>query len=207
MAERRAEMESQLLALDRAVRQMDARAEEQDELLRRISANLDLIARQSAAASSRSETSEVVAAADTARAAGGDASEVADSGSPATDVYQAAFADYTRGSYTLARQGFEEVLRRFPDSEFADDAAYWIAETHYAQGNPETALRGFRSILENYPRGDSITASLLKIGYCHLELGDEDAAREAFGRLRREFPESDEALVAEHKLSTLTGGG
>ena len=34
----------------------------------------------------------------------------------------------------------------------------------------------------------------------------ESAARDAFRQLKREFPESDEALVAEHKLSTLTGG-
>jgi tol-pal system protein YbgF len=201
VAERRAELEAQLLALDRAVRQMDARSEEQAELLHEIRAALDLISRQrvSVSHSTPEESSDADEPATTA-------DEATTGGSPGTDVYEAAFADYTRGSYTLARQGFVELLERFPSSELADDAAYWIAETYYAQGDPQTALAGFQSILEEYPRGDSITPSLLKIGYCYLELENEDAATDSFRRLVREFPESDEALIAQHKLSTLQGG-
>lgn len=219
VAERRAELESQLLALDRAVRQMDARSEEQAELLQQIRDALDIIARQRAADDRMDQAGAGASSTDDAGADEGSDSfgqvETSKSGpvgdaSPGTDVYDTAFADYTRGSYTLARQGFQELLDRFPRSELADDAAYWIAETYYAQGDPQEALSGFQSILEEYPRGDSITPSLLKIGYCYLELENEEAARESFRRLVREFPESDEALIAEHKLSTLpvgTGGG
>ncbi len=216
VAERRAELEAQLLALDRAVRRMDARAEEQEDLLQQIRAALDLIARQQISMNSVAEVSPTESAPSASSSDDAEAGEEADeevetpipsstSNSPGTDVYEGAFADYTRGSYTLARQGFQELLQRFPDSELADDAAYWIAETHYAQGDPTTALAQFQSILEEYPRGDSITPALLKIGYCYLELGQEDAARDAFRRLIREFGESDEALIAQHKLSTLGG--
>jgi tol-pal system protein YbgF len=201
LAERRAELEAQLLALDRAVRQMDARSEEQATLLQQIRAALDLISRQGASRpAAEDDATGTAPTTDTADASG------VQSASPGTDVYESAFADYTRGSYTLARQGFEELLRRFPDSELADDAAYWIAETHYAQGDPETALSGFQSILEEYPRGDSITPALLKIGYCYLELHQNDKARDAFRHLLREFPESDEAKIAQHKLESMDTG-
>jgi tol-pal system protein YbgF len=217
-AERRAELEAQLLALDRAVRRMDARAEEQDALLRRISAALDIVARQPQASpgsnpdgSATPPTGDgegmtpVTGADESAQppVSTSQESEGPSSQSAGTDVFDAAFADYTRGSYTLARQGFEEVLERFPGSELADDASYWIAETYYAQGDYRQALVRFEQLERDYAGGDMLAPTLLKMGYCLLELDQPSRAADAFRRLQREHPDSDEALIAEHKLSTL----
>jgi tol-pal system protein YbgF len=225
-AERRAELESQLLALDRAVRRMDARAEEQDALLRRISAALDILLRSGGTASvfpsgvdssgagppsdvsASPSANDLDAAAVGGGVAGGLAAgaileqEPAD-GSPATDVFDAAFADFTRGNYALAREGFEELLRGYPRSELADDAAYWIAEAYYSEGEHAQALERFEAILQTYPRADTLAATLLKIGYCQIELDRSEEAAATFERLRRDYPESDEALIAEHKLSAM----
>src|SRR5262249_30669469 len=48
------------------------------------------------------------------------------------DIYQAAYIDFSKGSYSLAIAGFREFLRRYPDHELAGSAQYWIGEAYLA---------------------------------------------------------------------------
>jgi tol-pal system protein YbgF len=189
----RAEMEHQLRQLDTVVRQMDVRSAEQEALLREVLAALDLLARQ-----------PVVGATDSLA---GPADAAALGGSPGKDVFDAAWADYTRGDYAFARDGFQEVVDRFGRSELADDAAYWVAETWYAQRDYEQARDGFERMLDDYPDSDVRPAAMLKLGYSLIETGEPDRAITVLEELQSTHPESDEALIAGHKLSTLTGDG
>lgn len=187
----RAEMEHQLRQLDTVVRQMDVRSAEQETLLREILAALDLLARQPVAVATDSTGVVVV--------------PPALGGSPGKDVFDAAWADYTRGDYAIARDGFQEVVDRFGQSELADDAEYWVAETWYAQREFAQARDGFDAVITNHPTSDVIPAAMLKLGYALIETGDPDRAVEVLRDLQSSHPESDEALIAGHKLSTLTG--
>ncbi|HEY3123369.1 MAG TPA: hypothetical protein VGK70_04830, partial [Thermoanaerobaculia bacterium] len=58
----------------------------------------------------------------------------AGSGHPTpTELYDTAYADYTKGRYALAIQGFQEYLTAYPNTDLSDNAQYWIGECHYAQ--------------------------------------------------------------------------
>lgn len=197
LVERRAELEAQLAALDRVVRQLDARGQEQEDLLRRISAALDLLTRQ------RSSAGAAPLVADASDSAG---AVPVDPGlqSPGQDVFDAAFDDYTGGRYVLARDGFTEVLSRFGSSELADEAQYWLAETWYAEGDYERAREAFEQVVERYPDSEVEAPALLKLAFSLVETGQRAAARDVLERLQREHPDSDEALIAEHRLSTLS---
>ena len=186
----RAEMEQQLRQLESAVQRMDVRSAEQQALLREVLAALDLIARQPVAVVGDSTG---VVAPETL------------GGSPGKDVYDAAWADYTRGDYALARDGFQEVVDRFGSSELADEAEYWVAETWYAERDFEQARDGFERVLRRHPDSEIVPAARLKLAYSLLETGDPDRAIEVLQGLQAEYPDSDEALIAGHKLSTLTG--
>ena len=188
--ELRAEMENQLLQLDTLVRQMDVRSAEQEVLLHEVLAALDLLARQPAGA--LADSTGVVPTA-------------ALGGSPGKDVFDAAWADYTRGDYALARDGFQEVVDRFGQSELADDAEYWVAETWYAERDYERARDGFERVAQRYPTSQVMPAAQLKLAYSLLETGEPDRAIEVLRALQESYPDSDEALIAGHKLSTLTG--
>jgi len=125
-------------------------------------------------------------------------------GSSELAIYDGARGDFARGNYALAREGFEELLRRFPTSTLADNAAYWLAESFYAEGQFLQALERYEDILLNYPSGDVVPAALLKTGYCRLELGYTEEARAAFQRVQQRFPDSNEAAIAAHKLASLS---
>ncbi len=197
--ERRAALQSQIQNLERAVTRLTAQAEEQQQLLRRISASLALLQEMPSGRVPPGASNDPPPRTDSAS----NAAPSSGSASTGAEVFDAAFADFSRGSYSLARAGFQEMLQRFPRSDLADDATYWIAETHYAQASYDEALSGFESVLQRYPRGDTLAPALLKMGYCMLELKDETRARATFERLKQEYPDSEEALIAEHKLTSM----
>ncbi len=230
--EDRASILSRFSAMERTLTQLEARVEEQDDLLRRIQASLDVIA--AGAGNQRSmdpaladslggtggelpvgESSSAGGGALAAGAAVGAAvgSGLSDdeppplnaSGSPGAEVYDAAFRDFTRGSFTLAREGFQEFLDRYPETDLADNARYWVGETWYAQGNYREAVDHFDAVLRQYPEGDILPAALLKASNCRFELAEEDRALEGYRRLMEEYPESDEAFIAQHKIAEIAG--
>ncbi len=190
--ELRAEMESQLRQLDTLIRRMDVRSEQQEELLHEVLAALDLLARQPVPIGLSDSTSTGLSS------AGGPVG-----GSAGKDVYDAAWADYTRGDYALARDGFGEVVDRFGQSTLADDAAYWQAETWYAQRDYEQARDGFDRMIRRYPDSDVMPSAQLKLAYSLLETEETERAISVLQALRESYPDSDEALIAGHKLSTL----
>jgi tol-pal system protein YbgF len=118
-------------------------------------------------------------------------------------LYDAAYSDLTRGNHGLAILGFQEVLTKFPESELADNAQYWIGECYYAQKDYRQALAEFRKTVENYPGGDKVPAALLKEGLCEAALGDAKAARATLEDLQRRFPQTEEARLAGQKIQEL----
>jgi tol-pal system protein YbgF len=122
--------------------------------------------------------------------------------SPET-LYQSAHNDYIRGSYDLAIQSFKSYLELFPDTELADNAAYWIGECYFSQGKHSQAIRQFDNILNRYPRSDKLASALLKKGYAYLELNQRQQGVVQLRHVVREYPGTDEANLAIQRLRDL----
>jgi TolA-binding protein len=133
------------------------------------------------------------------------------------DIYQAAYLDFSKGSYPLAIAGFREFLRRFPDQELAGAAQYWIGEAQFALARGyanagqasqatealEQAVQEFRKVLANYPRSDKAPASLYKEALVLLELKQNDTAQQRLQYLVETFPQSEESSLARERLAAL----
>jgi tol-pal system protein YbgF len=122
----------------------------------------------------------------------------------ATKAYRDAYLDITAGKYELARMGFEEFLKNFPNSELSDNAQYWIGESYYAKEQYQEAYDAFKKVLDNYPEGDKIPSSLLKIAYCSFALGRKEEGRKYLEELVSRFPLSEEARLAKEKMESLS---
>ena len=133
------------------------------------------------------------------------------------DVYQTAYLDFSKGNYPLAIQGFREFLRRFPESDLAGNAQYWIGEAYFslargyaAQGQPdkasaalEQAVQEFRKVIVNYPRGEKVPTALYKEALTLLELKQPNLAEARLVYLLEHFPQSEEAPLARDRLAAL----
>lgn len=123
------------------------------------------------------------------------------------DNYQAAFELLKEQRYEPAAMAFQQFLVSFPDSELADNAQYWLAESNYVTSLFEQALGEFETVIEQYPRSRKVPDALLKMGYCNYELKRWDAAREALRRVQTEYPETTAARLAGQRLSRMEEEG
>lgn len=118
-------------------------------------------------------------------------------------LYNAAYADFSKGNYVLAISGFEEYTERFPSSDLADNALYWVSECYFSQGNFELAVESFDTLLERYPQSDRAAGANLKKGLAFLEQNQVGKAIVQLRYVMTTFPSSDEARIARDKLVSL----
>ena len=83
------------------------------------------------------------------------------------DNYQAAFELLKEQRYEPAAMAFEQFLVTYPDSELADNAQYWLAESHYVTQMFDVALTEFGVVVTKFPRSRKVPDALLKMGYCN----------------------------------------
>jgi tol-pal system protein YbgF len=121
------------------------------------------------------------------------------------DLFAQATADYQRGRYDLARQGFEDYAEKFPRTDLSDDALYWAGECWSAQKKPREAIASFDKLFRTYPQSDKAPAAHLKKGIAHLELGEKAQAMVELNFVVNQFPGSDEAKSARQRLKSLGG--
>lgn len=123
------------------------------------------------------------------------------------DNYQAAFELLKEQRYEPAAMAFGQFLKSFPDSQLADNAQYWLAESYYVTAEFDEALREFQVVVNDYPRSRKVPDALLKMGYCNYELERWDAARQALRRVQTEFGDTTAARLAEQRLSRMEDEG
>ena len=133
------------------------------------------------------------------------------------DIYQAAYIDFSKGSYALAIAGFREFLRRYPDHELAGSAQYWIGEAYLAlargfsdasQGDKaseslEQAVQEFKKVQANYPRADKVPTALYKEALALIDLKQPALAQTRLQYLVDNFPRAEETSLARERLTTL----
>jgi TolA-binding protein len=133
------------------------------------------------------------------------------------DLYQASYIDFSKGSYTLAIDGFREFLRRYPDHAQASNAQYWIGESYAALAQQhanagqadrateslQRAVVEFRKVIANYPRGDRAPTALYKEALTLLDLKQPTLAQARLQYLIDNFPQAEEIPQARERLSAL----
>ncbi len=123
------------------------------------------------------------------------------------DNYQAAFELLKEQRYEPAAMAFEQFLVTFPDSELADNAQYWLAESHYVTQKFRDALGEFKIVIDKFPRSRKVPDALLKMGYCSYELKRWDAARASLARVQSDYPETTAARLAGQRLKRMDEEG
>jgi tol-pal system protein YbgF len=123
------------------------------------------------------------------------------------ELYDASFELLKDGRYDEAARGFRQLLETWPQSSYAGNSQYWIAETLYVKRDFAKALPEFQRVVDSYPRSSKVGDALLKVGFCQYELGRWQEARAALERVVERYPESSAARLASERLDRMRREG
>jgi tol-pal system protein YbgF len=117
------------------------------------------------------------------------------------ELYSQAYADFARGNYDLAMQGFAEYLRAYPGTDFADNAQYWIGECQYGKKLYAEAIDAWNLLLKDFPSSDKLPDARVKKGMALERLGRRSQALVEYRYVVDRFPTSQAARIARERLN------
>ncbi|RMG66515.1 MAG: tol-pal system protein YbgF, partial [Nitrospirae bacterium] len=123
------------------------------------------------------------------------------------DFYNLALEKLRAGKTVEARKDFEDFIKRYPQSDLADNAQYWIGESYYKEGNYEDAILAYDALIKNYKDSNKIAAAKLKQAYAFLQIGDKNATEIILKEIIKNYPKSEEANLAKKKLEEIKKAG
>jgi TolA-binding protein len=97
--------------------------------------------------------------------------------------------------YAEAGEQFEEYVRKYPESNSADNAKLQIANGYFQQRKYEEAMVAYQEIVDAYPRSDAADQALLRIGDVYFAQQKNDEAIEAYETLLLKYPRFSTAIA------------
>ena len=146
-------------------------------------------------------------------AAGGAAAGVAaaapaassEPGDPAKEklYYDAAFDLIKAKDFDKASQAFTAFLRKYPNSQYAGNAQYWLGEVNLAKGDLQAAGQAFAKVSQLYPKHAKVPDSLYKLADVERRLGHTDKVKGILQQVVAQYPGTSAAQLAQRDLQRL----
>ncbi|MGZ3872671.1 MAG: tetratricopeptide repeat protein, partial [Mucilaginibacter sp.] len=89
-----------------------------------------------------------------------------------------------------------DVLNKFPNSDYADDASFEIAYTHFLKNEGDVAKTGLQNMIKKYPTSSYVPRALVTIGLIDYNEGNDDLAVESFKSVIKDYSSTEEAKLA-----------
>jgi len=117
------------------------------------------------------------------------------------ELYSQAYADFARGNYDLAVQGFGEYIRNYPGTDFTDNAQYWIGECLYGKKMYAEAIEAWNTLFKDHPASDKLPDARVKKGMALERLGRKSQALVEYRYVVDRYPNSQAARIARERLT------
>jgi tol-pal system protein YbgF len=115
-------------------------------------------------------------------------------------LYGAAYELFKEAKYEKSREAFENFLKQYPDTEFSDNAQFWVGECYYFEKKYEKAIVEYEKVTKNFPEGNKVPYALLKQGLSFLKLGDKASGKLLLQQVTKDYPNTSQARIARAKL-------
>ncbi|WP_419806854.1 tetratricopeptide repeat protein [Terriglobus sp.] len=122
---------------------------------------------------------------------------------PVADLYQTAYGDYNGAKYSLAKAEFNDVIRFYPDSNYAGNAYFYLGEMLFKTRDYGPATRQYDKVIEQYPGNPKIPAAQLRKGQSLLAIKQTEAGTRELRSLIQRYPNSPEATTARARLGEM----
>jgi len=126
-------------------------------------------------------------------------------GDPAKEklYYDAAFDLIKQKDFDKASQAFNAFLRKYPNSQYAGNAQYWLGEVNLAKGDLQGASQAFAQVSQKYPKHSKVPDSLYKLADVERRLGHTDKVKGILQQVVTQYPGTSAAQLAQRDLQKL----
>jgi tol-pal system protein YbgF len=126
-------------------------------------------------------------------------------GDPAKEklYYDAAFDLIKAKDFDKASQAFSAFLRKYPNSQYAGNAQYWLGEVNLAKGDLQGAGQAFAKVSQLYPKHAKVPDSLYKLADVERRLGHTDKVKGILQQVVAQYPGTSAAQLAQRDLQRL----
>lgn len=126
-------------------------------------------------------------------------------GDPAKEklYYDAAFDLIKAKDFDKASQAFAAFLRKYPNSQYAGNAQYWLGEVNLAKGDLQGAGQAFAKVSQLYPKHNKVPDSLYKLADVERRLGHTDKVKGILQQVVAQYPGTSAAQLAQRDLQRM----
>ncbi|WP_347901644.1 tol-pal system protein YbgF [Pseudomonas purpurea] len=126
-------------------------------------------------------------------------------GDPAKEklYYDAAFDLIKAKDFDKASQAFSAFLRKYPNSQYAGNAQYWLGEVNLAKGDLQGAGQAFAKVSQLYPKHAKVPDSLYKLADVERRLGHTDKVKGILQQVVAQYPGTSAAQLAQRDLQRM----
>jgi len=117
-----------------------------------------------------------------------------------TQLYGAAYTDYTTKNYDLAIEGFKEYLAEYSTGMLAPNAQYWMSICYYEKGDMKSALEQLDEFMQKFPESPLMKSVMFKKAGILVETGEKELALPIYENIVKDYPETPEASQASEFL-------
>jgi tol-pal system protein YbgF len=114
-----------------------------------------------------------------------------------TTLLKRAFASYQRRDFANAAADLERLLRQFPTSSYAAEAAFWLGESRFYNQQYRQALQAYLQVPQGSPRYPD---ALYGRGWVYYQGSDWLKAAQEFEQVVRRYPEAPIRPEALYRL-------
>lgn len=110
---------------------------------------------------------------------------------------------YTGRKYKDAITEYETIIQRFPDSERAAEALYWMIKSYLNLNDEENANKTYQRLISKYPKSDYTALSLLELGLYAKKINAIFRAESLFSQLVQKYPNHQSAAQASFEMALI----
>lgn len=111
-----------------------------------------------------------------------------------------------KGERAVARELYQEILKRWPTTARAADAHFRIGEIYFGDRKYREAILEFGKVIQDFPKSDKAPDALFRTGESMAALDLREDAKKLFEEVRKRYPQSLAAKRAKARLSESAKG-
>jgi TolA-binding protein len=103
-------------------------------------------------------------------------------------LFRIAQANFRLNKFEEARKEFQNLLERYPKSQYAAKARYSIGNTYFMQGSYGVAVEALKQVLRQHPNSDDAVEAQYLMAQCLEHDGKTQNAAEMYLSLKDRYP-------------------